>query len=87
MVIRGREFPHIKAVMYNNMLGDNQTIVRGEPLTILRLMWAQLKRSQVIKHMMAPVIYSSYTFINILAGHLHSADFSHLPHGGTWTCN
>jgi hypothetical protein len=41
--IRGKEFPHTKATMYNGMDPTDEIILRGELLTILRVMLGQLR--------------------------------------------
>lgn len=60
--ISGGEFPHTKALIYNNLEGNDQQILRGELLIILRLMIGQLKKRRFIKHMIAPVILFFFFF-------------------------
>ena len=54
--IPGEKFPHTKAIIYNNLEGNDQVIARGELLIILRMMLGQLKKRRFIQHMIAPVI-------------------------------
>lgn len=61
--IPGKGFPHTKAYMYNNLDTNDEEILRGELLTILRLMLGQLRKARLLQHMKAPVIlYSSFPF-------------------------
>ncbi|PLB44885.1 hypothetical protein P170DRAFT_513009 [Aspergillus steynii IBT 23096] len=57
--IPGGSFPHTKAVIYNNLEGKNQHILRGELLIILRLMLGQLRKRR-FHHMIAPVLVISF---------------------------
>lgn len=54
--IPGKAFPHTKAYMYNNLDTNDEEILRGELLTILRLMLGQLRKARLLQHMKAPVI-------------------------------
>ncbi|KAB8220908.1 hypothetical protein BDV33DRAFT_171119 [Aspergillus novoparasiticus] len=44
---------------YNNVKATDQTILRGELLLILRLMFTQLRKRRFLKHMVAPVLIFS----------------------------
>ena len=55
--IPGKGFPHTKAYMYNNLDTNDEEILRGELLTILRLMLGQLRKARLLQHMKAPVIF------------------------------
>ncbi|KAE8332748.1 hypothetical protein BDV39DRAFT_199744 [Aspergillus sergii] len=55
----GPDFPHVKAIAYNNVKATDQTILRGELLLILRLMFTQLRKRRFLKHMVAPVLLFS----------------------------
>ncbi|KAB8246580.1 hypothetical protein BDV35DRAFT_353661 [Aspergillus flavus] len=50
------DYPHVKAIAYNNVNATDQTILRGELLLILRLMFTQLRKRRFLKHMVAPVL-------------------------------
>ncbi|KAJ6189229.1 hypothetical protein N7519_004137 [Penicillium mononematosum] len=57
--IAGGQFPHFKAVIYNDLEADNETCFRGELLIILRLMLGQLKKIRLLHHHKAPVLLIS----------------------------
>jgi hypothetical protein len=42
--------------MYNNLDATGEIILRGELLTVLRIMLGQLKKARFLQHMKAPVI-------------------------------
>ncbi|KAJ5597969.1 hypothetical protein N7537_008053 [Penicillium hordei] len=50
----GREFPHFKAVIYNDLEADCYTCFRGEVLISLRLMLGQLSKVRLVHHQIAP---------------------------------
>ncbi|RAK98796.1 uncharacterized protein BO80DRAFT_386874 [Aspergillus ibericus CBS 121593] len=52
-------YPHIKAVMYNNMVATDSTILYGELISILRIMLTQLRRQKFIHQMVTPVFIIS----------------------------
>lgn len=54
--VRGKACPHTKAFMYNDMEATDGTILRGELLTILRLMLGQLRKARLLQYRKAPVI-------------------------------
>lgn len=58
--IPGKGFPHTKAYMYNNLDTNDEEILRGELLTILRLMLGQLRKARLLQHMKAPVFLVSF---------------------------
>ncbi|CAI7631583.1 unnamed protein product [Penicillium glandicola] len=55
----GSEFPHFKAVIYNDLEADNETYFRGELLISLRLMLGQLRKVRLVHHNIAPVLLIS----------------------------
>ncbi|CAI7631594.1 unnamed protein product [Penicillium glandicola] len=57
--IAGSQFPHFKAVIYNDMEADNETCFRGELLIGLRLMLGQLRKIRLVHHNIAPVLLIS----------------------------
>lgn len=61
--IRGGEFPHSKAVIYNGLEGKNQHLLRGELLILLRIMLGQMRKRRFLHHMVAPVL-SLFRFLN-----------------------
>lgn len=57
--IAGGEYPHFKAVIYNDLEADHETCFRGEILIALRLMVGQLRKIRLLHHNMAPVMLPS----------------------------
>lgn len=57
--IGGSQYPHSKTMSYNNLNGNNNELLRGELLIILRLMLGQLRKRRLLGHMMAPVLLFS----------------------------
>ncbi|PYH91583.1 hypothetical protein BO71DRAFT_486103 [Aspergillus ellipticus CBS 707.79] len=57
--IDGKEYPHSKIVSYNNLNGNDNELLRGELLIILRLMLEQLRKRRLLDHMVAPVLLFS----------------------------
>lgn len=55
----GSTYPHVKAVMYNNLVPKDNTLLLGEILPILRIMIAQFWKAWFVHHMVSPVITSS----------------------------
>ena len=55
----GKEYPHLKAVIYTDMEADDKTCFRSEVLISLRLMLAQLRKVRLMHHKIAPVIIDS----------------------------
>ncbi|KAE8309965.1 hypothetical protein BDV41DRAFT_566890 [Aspergillus transmontanensis] len=55
----GPDYPHGKAIAYNNVKATDQTIPPGELLLILRLMFTQLRKRRFLNHMVAPVLLFS----------------------------
>ncbi|PYI07033.1 hypothetical protein BO78DRAFT_314189, partial [Aspergillus sclerotiicarbonarius CBS 121057] len=53
-------YPHVKAMIYNNLDGEDGQLLRGEILIALRLMYAQVKRTRFVEHMTAPVLLFSF---------------------------
>ncbi|PYI00690.1 hypothetical protein BO78DRAFT_401893 [Aspergillus sclerotiicarbonarius CBS 121057] len=51
--------PHIKCIMDNNLDVDDDHLLRGEVLTIIRIMLGQLKQKVFVDHMVAPVLLFS----------------------------
>ncbi|KAJ5704934.1 hypothetical protein N7536_000623 [Penicillium majusculum] len=58
--IPGKVFPHTKAYMYNNLDTNDEEILSGELLTILRLMLGQLRKARLLQHRKAPVFLVSF---------------------------
>lgn len=58
MIAQVKDFvrPHVKCIMYNDLKGDDEHLLRGEVLTMLRLMLGQLKLLYFIEDGMAPVV-------------------------------
>ncbi|PYI02944.1 hypothetical protein BO78DRAFT_432520 [Aspergillus sclerotiicarbonarius CBS 121057] len=52
-------YPHVKAVMYNNLVATDSTILYGELISILRIMLTQLRRQKFIHQMVTPVLIFS----------------------------
>ncbi|PWY83812.1 hypothetical protein BO94DRAFT_557654 [Aspergillus sclerotioniger CBS 115572] len=52
-------YPHIKALMYNNMVATDSTILCGELMPILRTMLTQLRRQKFIHQLVTPVLMFS----------------------------
>ncbi|PGH12303.1 hypothetical protein AJ79_04369 [Helicocarpus griseus UAMH5409] len=57
--VPGGGFPHTMAVMYNDLETNDREVLRGELLTILRLMLGQYKKRRFIPHMTVPVLLFS----------------------------
>ncbi|KAI2679753.1 hypothetical protein CBS147355_4235 [Penicillium roqueforti] len=55
----GKEYPHLKAVIYTDMEADDKTCFRSEVLISLRLMLAQLRKVRLMHHKIAPVLLVS----------------------------
>ncbi|RAH47534.1 uncharacterized protein BO95DRAFT_441066 [Aspergillus brunneoviolaceus CBS 621.78] len=60
MDIRGSNFPHSKAAIYNNMEGDHHRLLRGELLILLRVMLGRLRKRPLLEYMIAPVFMVSF---------------------------
>ncbi|KAE8348504.1 hypothetical protein BDV28DRAFT_88592 [Aspergillus coremiiformis] len=52
--------PHVKAMIYNNLDGDDRQLLRGEIMITLRLIRAQFRRSRFVEHITAPVLLFSF---------------------------
>ncbi|KAE8328515.1 hypothetical protein BDV39DRAFT_174102 [Aspergillus sergii] len=52
-------YPHIMAVVYNNLVATDDTVLYGELLPILRIMLTQLWNLRFIHHMVSPVLIFS----------------------------
>ncbi|KAK2805794.1 hypothetical protein FQN50_006070 [Emmonsiellopsis sp. PD_5] len=57
--LNGPDYPHVKAVMYNNLVAKDSTILCGELLPILRIMLTQFWKTQFIHQMVSPVLIFS----------------------------
>ncbi|PYH65242.1 uncharacterized protein BO88DRAFT_349124 [Aspergillus vadensis CBS 113365] len=57
--LNGPTRPHVKAVMYNNLVATDSTILFGELMPILRIMLTQLRRRKFIHEMVSPVLIFS----------------------------
>ncbi|KAE8406284.1 hypothetical protein BDV37DRAFT_62097 [Aspergillus pseudonomiae] len=53
-------YAHIKTTLYNNLSANDDHILQGELLPILRLMLAHLRRARFIDHMVVPVMAFSF---------------------------
>ncbi|PLB45038.1 hypothetical protein P170DRAFT_513115 [Aspergillus steynii IBT 23096] len=53
-------YAHMKATIYNNLNGDDDHLLQGEMLPILRLMIGHLRRARFIDHMVAPLMVFSF---------------------------
>ncbi|PLB51481.1 hypothetical protein P170DRAFT_453197 [Aspergillus steynii IBT 23096] len=51
--------PHIKCIMHNDLDADDSHLLRGEILTVIRIMLGQLKQKVFVNHMVAPVLLFS----------------------------
>ncbi|OJI83289.1 hypothetical protein ASPTUDRAFT_124473 [Aspergillus tubingensis CBS 134.48] len=51
--------PHVKAIIYNNMVATDSTILFGELMPILRIMLKQYWRAKYIHSMVSPVLVFS----------------------------
>lgn len=75
--IPDKKSPHIKAVIYHGLEGEDSTLCRGELLIILRLMLSQLRKVRLLHHKVAPVSLwfprLPIDFCTLLTG--YSADF------------
>ncbi|KAF7122064.1 hypothetical protein CNMCM5793_000019 [Aspergillus hiratsukae] len=57
--LNGPTYPHVKAIMYNNMVATESTILCGELLPILRIMLTQFWKARFIHQMVSPVLIIS----------------------------
>ncbi|PYI09930.1 hypothetical protein BO78DRAFT_361696 [Aspergillus sclerotiicarbonarius CBS 121057] len=53
-------YPHIKALLYNDLNATDGRILRGEIMIALRFIIAQMRRSRFLQHMTAPVLLFSF---------------------------
>ncbi|RAH48836.1 uncharacterized protein BO95DRAFT_460691 [Aspergillus brunneoviolaceus CBS 621.78] len=53
---RGRESPHMKAMVYNNLDDNENTLLRGEVVITLRVINGQMRRSRFFEHSTVPVL-------------------------------
>ncbi|KAJ1714543.1 hypothetical protein NYO67_3257 [Aspergillus flavus] len=51
--------PHIKCIMHNDLGVDDSHLLRGEVLTVIRIMLGQLKQKVFVSEMVAPVLLFS----------------------------
>ncbi|KAE8406801.1 hypothetical protein BDV37DRAFT_242029 [Aspergillus pseudonomiae] len=58
--VKDGPYPHLKAMVYNNLDGADDIILRGEVTIALRLIIAQMRRNRFIEHMTAPVLLFSF---------------------------
>lgn len=83
MDIPERESPHMKAVIYSGLEGEDSIVCRGELLIILRLMLGQLRKVRLLHHKVAPVSLGFPPFIvgfyKLLTG--YCADLDRLVFG------
>ncbi|KAL4912051.1 hypothetical protein BDW62DRAFT_216632 [Aspergillus aurantiobrunneus] len=52
----GPSYTHVKAIMQNNMVAKDSTILCGELLPALRIMLTQLKKQRFSHHMVSPYV-------------------------------
>ncbi|KAJ5966733.1 hypothetical protein N7501_002981 [Penicillium viridicatum] len=64
MDIPGKESPHMKAVIYHGLEGEDSIVCRGELLIILRLMLSQLRKVRLLHHNVAPILIVSFVGMN-----------------------
>ncbi|RAH71860.1 uncharacterized protein BO66DRAFT_318737 [Aspergillus aculeatinus CBS 121060] len=57
---RGRESPPMKAMVYNNLDGNENTLLRGEVVIALRVINGQMRRSRFFEHSTVPVLLFSF---------------------------
>ncbi|RDH30776.1 hypothetical protein BDQ94DRAFT_180803 [Aspergillus welwitschiae] len=57
--VLGSSRPHIKCIMHNNLDSDDSYLLRGEVLTVIRIMLGQLKQKIFVNDMIAPVLLFS----------------------------
>ncbi|CAI7592320.1 unnamed protein product [Penicillium glandicola] len=60
MDIPTAEFPHMKAVTWNGLEGEDSELGRGELLIILRLMLGQLRKVRLLHHNVSPILVVSF---------------------------
>lgn len=58
-------YAHLKATIYNGLNANDDHILQGELLIILRLMIAHLRLARFIDHMVAPVSISQCLSLSI----------------------
>ncbi|OJJ77056.1 hypothetical protein ASPBRDRAFT_24766 [Aspergillus brasiliensis CBS 101740] len=58
--VRHGPYAHMKGTIYNNLNADDDHVLRGELLPILRLMIGHLRRARFIDHMVAPIMVFSF---------------------------
>ncbi|RQM07990.1 hypothetical protein DH86_00003617, partial [Scytalidium sp. 3C] len=64
--IPGHEFPHLCVTIAHDLLGNDQCLLRGELLAIIRIMIDRLESDDFREHRKAPILLFSF------AGPLHS---------------
>ncbi|KAL2821900.1 hypothetical protein BJX63DRAFT_377394 [Aspergillus granulosus] len=57
--MNGNSHPHVKAIMLNNMVASDSTILLGELLPALRIMLLQVRRGRLLQHIITPVMIIS----------------------------
>lgn len=55
-----KESPHMKAVIYHGLEGEDSTLCRGEQLIILRLILSELRKVRLLRHKVALLTYVTY---------------------------
>ncbi|PLB46292.1 hypothetical protein P170DRAFT_439905 [Aspergillus steynii IBT 23096] len=58
--VRKGPYSQVKTTIYNNLNADDEHILEGELLSVLRLMMAHLRRGRFVDHMIAPVMAFSF---------------------------
>ncbi|KAL2812610.1 hypothetical protein BJX63DRAFT_396154 [Aspergillus granulosus] len=57
--LNGTSHPHVKAIMLNNMVASDSTVLFGELLPALRIMLLQVRRDRFLHHIITPVMIIS----------------------------
>ncbi|PWY85819.1 hypothetical protein BO94DRAFT_597969 [Aspergillus sclerotioniger CBS 115572] len=58
--VKEGSYPHLKALLYNDLNATDGKILRGEIMIALRLIIAQMRRSRFLQHMTTPVLLFSF---------------------------
>lgn len=53
--VPGHEYPHMNCTMIHNVDGKDGELLRGELLTLIRIMFRRLTTKSLVEHMLAPV--------------------------------
>ncbi|RAL00862.1 uncharacterized protein BO80DRAFT_407256 [Aspergillus ibericus CBS 121593] len=58
--VKDRSYPHVKAMIYNNLDGTDGQLLRGEIIMVLRIIHAQARRARLLEHTIIPVLLFSF---------------------------